>query len=272
MSNAQVTPTVETATVEVWNGELNIRFQRIGSGPPMLYLHPAAGLGPFDPFLTTLSERFTIWAPEVPGTTPGDPHAIHRVDDLWDLVLIYEEAIRALGLDEPPVLMGQSFGGMLAAELAAHFPSLPSKLILLDPIGLWRADAPIADYMSAPPTELPALLFADPAGPAAQAMFTMPDDPETAIAIQAGFVWALGCTGKFVWPIPDRGLRKRLHRISVPTLTIWGEQDRLVPVVYAEEFGARIRDNTVRIVSGAGHIPQMEATEATLAVVDEFLG
>lgn len=272
MSQAQMSPTIGETSVEVWGGELTIRFQVAGSGPPLLYLHPAAGLGPFDPFLTALTESFTIYAPEIPGTTPGDPQAIHKVDDLHDLVLIYEEAIRGLGLSEIPVLVGQSFGGMLAAELAAHFPGLASKLVLLAPLGLWREDAPVADYMNTPPQELPALLFADPSGPGAQAMFAMPDDPELVVAIQAAFVWALGCTGKFVWPIPDRGLRKRLHRISVPTLTVWGEEDRLNPVAYAEEFGKAIADNTVRVIPGVGHIPQVEASEKTLALVEEFLG
>lgn len=264
-------PAITDKTVEVWNGELSIRFQVSGSGPPIVYLHPAAGLGPWDPFLTTLAGSHTVYAPEVPGTTPGDPHAIHKVDDLHDLVLIYEEAIRALDLGEPPVLIGQSFGGMLAAELAAHFPGLASRLVLLAPIGLWREDAPLADWMSTPPHELPALLFADPTGPAATAMFTFPDDPDLVVEIQAGLAWAMGCTGKFVWPIPDRGLHKRLHRIDVPTLIIWGRQDKLNPVAYAEEFGRRIGGSEVHVLDDSGHIPQMEETDKTLALVQGFV-
>lgn len=272
MSQAEMTQSAGEQAVEVWNGELTIRFQVAGSGPPLLYLHPAMGMGPLDPFLTALTERYTLYAPELPGTSHGDPHSIHKVDDLWDLVLIYEEAIRGLELDAPPVLMGQSFGGMLAAELAAHFPEIASRLVLLAPLGLWRADAPVTDYMSAAPHELPAMLFADPTGPAAQATFTMPPDPEMAIAIQAGMVWAMGCSGKFLWPIPDRGLRKRLHRIAAPTLIVWGEQDNLVSSSYAEEFGAAIAQSEVKIVPGSGHIPQVEATAVTLALVTDFLG
>lgn len=270
--SATQAPSISERTVSVWNDQLSIRFQVAGSGPPIVYLHPAAGLGPWDGYLTTLAETNTVYAPEVPGTTPGDPHAIHKVDDLHDLVLIYEEAIRGLGLSEPPVLIGQSFGGMLAAELAAHFRGIASKLVLLAPLGLWREDAPQADWMSTPPQELPGLLFADPSGPAAQAMFTMPDDPELTVAIQAGLVWAMGCTGKFVWPIPDRGLRKRLHRIDVPTLIVWGRRDALNPAVHAEAFGAAIADSTVHVLDGIGHIVQMEDTETTLALTREHLG
>jgi pimeloyl-ACP methyl ester carboxylesterase len=270
--SATTTPSVSRRSVEVCGGRLSIGFQVAGSGPPLLYLHPAAGMGHWDAFLTTLAERYTVYAPEVPGTTPGSPHAIHQVQDVWELVLAYEEAIRGLALEEKPVLIGQSFGGMLAAELAAAYPDLCSRLVLLAPIGLWREDAPLANWMDTPPEQLPALLFADPTGPAARGMFTMPDDPEMVIAIQSSMVWAMGCTGKFAWPIPERGLRRRLHRIVVPTLVLWGQEDRLNPVTYAADFGDLIKGSIVHVIPDAGHIPQVEATEETLAQVDVFLG
>jgi pimeloyl-ACP methyl ester carboxylesterase len=65
------------------------------------------------------------------------------------------------------------------------------------------------------------------------------------------FTWSLACTGKFVWPIPDKGLKKRLHRIAAPTLVVWGEHDSLVPTVYAQEFASRIPDARVELVSEA---------------------
>jgi pimeloyl-ACP methyl ester carboxylesterase len=262
---------VNDHAIAVWNGKITLHVKAAGAGSPILYLHPAAGLA-WDPFLTSLSERHTIYTPEMPGTSAGDPHTIHQVDDLHDLVLIYEEAIRRLGLSEAPVAIGQSFGGMLAAELGAHFPDLFAKLVLLDPIGLWREDAPLANWIEAAPTELPQMLFHDPDGPAAKAMFTPPEDPEAAIATQSGLVWALGCTGKFVWPIPERGLHKRLHRITAPTLIVWGENDRLNPVGYAYQFGEKIQNSRVVIIPDCGHIPQVEKLQETLEVVRDFLG
>jgi pimeloyl-ACP methyl ester carboxylesterase len=262
---------IEDRTVQVWNGRVNLNFKVSGSGSPLVYLHPAAGLV-WDPFLSAMAENHTVYAPECPGTTLGDPHAIHEVDDLHDLILIYEEGIRALGLSEPAILVGQSFGGMLAMELAAHFPDLFSRLVLLGAIGLWHEDAPLAYWMEAGPADLPPMLFHDPSGPAATAMFTLPDDPDVAVAMQAGLVWALGCTGKFCWPIPDRGLDKRLHRIRTQTLIVWGENDALNPVVYAHELGNRIAGSRVEIFPECGHIPQMEKYEETVAVVRDFLG
>lgn len=266
---SQLVATREQA-VDVWGGRLKLRFRVAGKGSPVLYLHPAGGLF-FDSFLAALAESHTIYAPEVPGTSDGDPNAIHMVDDLWDLVLIYEEAIRKLGLSAPPPVIGQSFGGMLAAELASSFPALFGKVVLLDPIGLRKEGLPIANWMTTPPEQLPALLFRNPEHPAAQAMFTPPADPEMMVKQTSALVWAIGCTGKFVWPIADKGLKKRLHRVTAPTLVVWGRDDALISSGYATEFGKAIRGSRVEVIPDCGHIPQAEQMPATLALVREFL-
>ena len=206
-----------------------------------------------------------------PGTTPGKPDAIREVDDIWDLVLVYEEAIRALGLDAP-VAIGQSFGGMLALELARRSRALFSRVVALDPIGLWLDEHPVANWVAAAPEELAAMLFSDPGGEAARAAMAMPEDLDAMIAAIATVSWTIGATAKFVWPIPDKGLGKRLHRIESPTLIVWGKDDKLVSSAYAEEFGKRIAGSRVEVLDDCGHIPQLEQPERTLALVTDFLG
>ena len=76
-------------------------------------------------------------------------------------------------------------------------------------------------------------LFADMEAPQVQEFLVMPEDPDELAMAIADSVWALGTTGKFVWPIPDKGLKKRIHRVAAETLIIWGEHDRLVSPVYA---------------------------------------
>jgi pimeloyl-ACP methyl ester carboxylesterase len=169
-------------------------------------------------------------------------------------------------------LVGASFGGMVACEVAAHRRTAISRLVLLDPIGLWRDDAPVAQYMTMTPDELPAVLFHDPAGPAAQAALAMPESTEELAVAMADAVWAMGATGKFVWPIPDRGLGRRLHRVTAPALVIWGAEDRLVSPVYAGEFADRLADARVAIVPGAGHVPQVERLDVVAPLVLDFLG
>jgi pimeloyl-ACP methyl ester carboxylesterase len=266
---SQPTKITERA-VDVANGRIKLRFKVGGEGPPLIYFHAAGGLL-WDPFLFRMAEHYTVYAPEFPGTSAGDPYAIHQIDDVWDAVLAYEEAIRGLGLDQPPVAIAQSFGGMLSLEVSASYPGIFAKHVVLDPVGLWREDAPVSNWMEASPPALAAMLFKDPSSPAAQAMLTLPEDPEAAVKAQAALVWALGCTGKLCWPIPDRGLHKRLHRIKTPTLIVWGADDGLAPVVYAEEFHRRIAGSQVAIVPNSGHIPEVEQLDTTLDLVRRFL-
>lgn len=256
-------------TVRVWGSRLDMTVQVAGDGPPLVYLHAAGGMA-WDPFLARLAANHTIYAPLIPGTAPGRPDDIRKVDDLWDLVLVYDETIRALDLGSPPVI-GQSFGGMLTCELAAHFPTMFSRLVLLAPIGLWLDEHPVANWVAAPPEALPALLFHDPDSDVARAMFTPPDDPDAAVAAVVGLVWATGCISKFVWPIADKGLAKRIHRIQQPTLVLWGEQDALVSAAYAAEFDRLIPNSRVVVFEQCGHIPQLEQPERTFASVSDFL-
>ncbi len=258
--------------LDVWGGQIRLKVKIAGSGPPLIYFHAAGGLY-WDAFLDRCAETHTVYAPEMPGTTRGDPYAIHKVETYWDLLLIYEETVRRLGLAGAPAV-GQSMGGMVATDLAANFPALFGRLVALAPVGLWRDDAPLAlaDLYGAPPEQVPGFLFLDPSLPAAQAMFALPSDPELIPTHIGHAVWTLGCTGKFLWPIPDHGLVRRLYRVAIPALIVWGRQDRLVPVAYAAEFGSRIAGSRVEILDDCGHIPQMEKLEETLALVRGFLG
>ena len=84
-------------------------------------------------------------------------------------------------------------------------------------------------------------------------------------------IWNLGCTGKFTWPIPDKGLSKRLHRVQAPTLVIWGQQDGIVPAIYAQEFADRISGARSVIVERAAHVPQLEQLDQVSQLVEDFL-
>jgi pimeloyl-ACP methyl ester carboxylesterase len=262
---------VRDEAVEVCDGRLRLHVKVAGDGPPLVFFHPLPGLE-WQPFLDRLAEHHTVYAPEHPGTSPDDPQAIREVHTFWELLLAYEEALRSLGL-ERPAMVGMSFGGMVAADLAACFPDALSRLVLLSPIGLWRDDAPIrlVEMVTGPPEELPSYLFKYPESDAAQAMMALPDDPDQVPAAIAQGAWNVGCTTKFAWPIADHGLARRLHRIAVPTLVLWGRDDALVPVVYAEEFAGRIPDSRVEVLEDCGHAMQGDQPAQMLQAITEFL-
>jgi pimeloyl-ACP methyl ester carboxylesterase len=256
--------------VTVWQGRVPLGVQIDGKGPAVVFFDGPWGLT-WGPFLEALTRSFTVYALEHPGTTPGEPETVHQVDGLWDLVLCYDELLEGLGLRDV-ALMGHSFGAMMACEVAALRPSRVRRLALLDPIGLWRDDAPVTNWMLLGPQELPDYVFRNAESPAAKAMFDVPDDPEAGALARTRLTWAMGATGKFIWPIPDKGLKKRIHRIqALPTLLVWGEGDRLVPRVYAEEFARRLAHTRTEIVKDAGHAPHLEQPETTARVVEAFL-
>ena len=117
---------------------------------------------------------------------------------------------------------------------------------------------------------LPALLWADPEGDAARRWAALPEQDEENVAAQIESIQRRAAIAKFIWPIPDRGLRKRLHRISAPTLLLWGAQDRVNPVVYAESWRERIRGASVSTVAG-GHMLLHEAPQASARTLSAFL-
>ena len=76
---------------------------------------------------------------------------------------------------------------------------------------------------------------------------------------------------QFIWPLPDKGMHKRLYRVKAPTLLVWGTEDALTHPAYGEAFRAAIAGSELELIEGAGHIPQFEEAEATIAAVETFL-
>jgi pimeloyl-ACP methyl ester carboxylesterase len=259
-------------TVAVWQDRIRLRVLSKGRGPALVFFHGPWGLT-WDPFLDELARDFTVHAPEHPGTSPGRPDDIYHLDGVWDLVLCYDELLSGLGLDRA-ALVGHSFGAMVACEVAAAYPGRTGRLALLAPIGLWRDDAPVVNWMLLTPSELAGQVFRDPEGDGAQRLFgssAEPADAEARVMARVRLAWAMGTTGKFIWPLPDKGLTKRLHRVTAPTLLVWGRDDRLVPPAYADEFARRITGARVETVEQAGHAPQLERPEPVARLVRDFL-
>ena len=261
---------VEERKIRLWQGKVETRVEIIGDGPPLVFLHGPWGVRSDRDFLDHLAPAYRIYVPSHPGTTPGDPGAIHQLDELWDLVVYHGELHDRLGLDTAPIV-GHSFGGMLACEIAAAMPGRVTKLVLIDPLGLWLDDMPVKNWMILPEDQRGATLFADPAGISAERFFMLPADPEDRIEAQAGFIWSQACTGKFVWPLPDKGLKKRIHRIAAPTLIIWGNADQVIASAYANEFAQRIAGAHVELIDRAGHLPHLEQPHRVAQLVRDFL-
>ena len=263
---------IRTETVAVLGGLLSIRVDVAGTGEPLFFLHSAGGLQ-WDPFLEGLAEKYTVYAPYFPGTFPGQPNDIEHVEDMWDAVLVYDDLLTGLGIDST-LLIGHSFGGMLAAELAALRPERIQKLVLIAPIGLWHKDWPytVADWTAKGAEELAAVLFHNTDSELVKTALTPPEDEDEAAEGLVQFLWTMGCTAKVIWPIPDKGLNKRIHRVSAPALVIWGENDALIPPAYAGIFADSLKQAELRMIPNCGHVPPLEQLDALNSAVDQFLG
>ena len=254
--------------VDVANGRFRIELLEGGSGPPLVYLHGARPFDGWTAYLDQLAGLYHVYAPYHPGI--GNSQGLEHLDDVWDLVLFYDELLDSLKLDQPS-LLGHSYGGMIAAELAAHNSQKVHRLVLVSSIGLWLDDAPVADVFVLSPEERAKATWYDPTSEAAKASMAQPDDPMARKEAELSVIEALASTGKFTWPIPDRGLRKRIHRINSPTLLLWGDSDGIVPPIYAEEFQRLIPDSTSVVLKNCGHIPQLERPQEFFEAVTGFL-
>jgi pimeloyl-ACP methyl ester carboxylesterase len=255
----------EPSFVELRDGRFKIRVLEAGAGDPVLFLHGAGGLF-WDPLLDALAVSHRVIAPEHPGA--GESQGLEHVEDLWDLVLYYNELLDSFGV-ERATLVGHSFGGMVAAEIAATSPHRVDRLVLIAPLGLWLDEHPVPDISGIPPTTLPALVFADPDGPIAASM-PAPDPTDAESLFRAA--QTMSSILQFIWPLPDKGLKKRLYRLKAPTLIVWGAEDGLVHPAYGEEFRDRIAGARLEVVDGAGHLPHLEQAEHTIGLITDFVG
>jgi pimeloyl-ACP methyl ester carboxylesterase len=255
----------DARTIEIRGGAVTFKVLAAGRGAPLVYFHSYFERSAWSPFLDLLARSFSVFAPAHPGVAGSS--GIETLDDLLDLTLAYDELFTALGVERAH-LVGHSFGAMAAAELAAVFPVRAQSLTLASPLGLWRDDAPPADILILPADELAAVLWRDPTSRVAVEWAAgSGGDPED-IAAQVESLQRRSSMAKFVWPIPDKGLRRRLHRIAAPTLLVWGDEDRANPVVYAEEWQRRIKGAALRLLPG-GHMVLHETPEpAARAVVE----
>ena len=108
----------ETRRLKLWQGRIETEVEIAGNGPPLVYLHGPWGLAPDRAFVARLAAQNTVYAPKFPGTSRGDTEAAHALDSWLDLVVYHGELFDALKLAAPAVV-GHSFGGLLAAEIAA---------------------------------------------------------------------------------------------------------------------------------------------------------
>jgi pimeloyl-ACP methyl ester carboxylesterase len=240
-----------------------IRLLRGGAGPALVFLHGAGGFTGWLPFMAELASEFTVVVPEHPGFGVSDDPP--WLDAVGDLAYFHLDLMAALGLDRVH-LVGTSLGGWIAAEMAVRDSRRLASLTLVAAVGITAGGAPIDDIFRMPVDENLRRYYADQER--AQRRLADLDRGDLAIAARnRAIVMRLAYRPRFHNP----ALANWLHRIAVPTLLVWGRQDRLVPPAFGEAYRALIPQSRLVVLDDAGHAPFDEQRAAFTAAFRCFV-
>lgn len=242
-----------------------VRFMRKGTGAPLLFLHGTSGASRWLPFMEKLSETHEVIVPEHPGFGASD--SPEWLDNISDLAFFYLDVFDHLGLEKVN-LVGTSIGGWLAAEIAIRNATKLSSLTVVAPAGIRVKGVRKGDVFMWNPEETARNLFYDQAF--AEAMLAVPQTREGMEILLKNRL----TSAKLAWEprFLNPNLHKWLHRISAPTLIVWGDDDKAMPVGYAPAWRDLIPNSRLEIIENCGHLPQIEKADHFVELVNGFIG
>jgi pimeloyl-ACP methyl ester carboxylesterase len=246
--------------------DIDLEVVRRGTGQTVVFLHGFYTLEPDSPFLDLLSRGASVLAPSHPGFG-----ASARPDDfetIYDLVHLYRALLDGLP-DEKVTLVGASFGGWLAAELAASCPRRLARLVLVDALGIKLGDretADILDVFNTHPDAVRRLSWHDPQRSAPD-FDALSDEALTRYARN----WEALCLYGWEPYMYNPRLARWLGRIELPTLVAWGDCDGVVKPAYGRAYASLIPGARFALIEGAGHHPELERPDVLAARILEFV-
>jgi pimeloyl-ACP methyl ester carboxylesterase len=252
------TPLTRTAAL---GSDLEITFTEAGTGRPVLILH--GGGGPFTVagIATHLAETMHTVTPTHPGWNGTDrPEWLTGIDDLALAYLHYleDEDLRDV------LVIGSSMGGWVGSEIAVRDGAgRISGLILIDAVGIEVEAHPVRDFFALDARGVARYAWHD------SDRFYV--DPATVPAEQAARTKANMATMRVIaGQMHDPKLMRRLARVSLPVLAIWGDSDGIVTPAYGAAYAAAFQNGRLEVIKDAGHLPQIEQPAATFALIDEY--
>lgn len=236
-----------------------------GRGRPLLFLHPGIGIERTAPVLDHLARGARVLAPSHPGFGRSElPPWMKTVEELAYFYLDFLEALDLRDIN----LVGVSLGGWIAAAIAVKSAERVARLVLANPIGIKVADREtrdIVDIFAITEPEFNALAYCDPK--VAERDYAAMPDADVIVAARNR-----EATARFAWSpyMHDPKLKHRLHRIRIPTLFLWGANDRILSEDYGRAFCAAIPGARFERIERAGHFTHLEQAEEFARRVLEF--
>lgn len=246
--------------------DIDLEVVRYGSGAPLVLFDDEEGLTRQSPIIETLAKSFEVIIPSAPGFGQSSrPDWIENMDDISYVMLDF---LDETGIEDATVI-GFSLGGWLAAEIATKNDARIGRLALVDPYGIkvggpWDRD--IQDIWFLPADDVRSLKYADPKN--GEFDYTQMPDEQLEIIARNRESFARFCWQPYMH---NPKLRRRLHRIGVPTLVIWGTADGVVTTDYGKAYAGEIPGARFEAIENGGHFPHLEQPEAFMKVLDGFL-
>jgi pimeloyl-ACP methyl ester carboxylesterase len=262
-----------------------VRYLTAGEGPPLVLLHGVGtSSGEWSWVLPDLARNHLVYAVDLPGYDGSYEPPDYAPAYTASFVNSFLDAVGV----ERAVVVGNSFGGLVALHLALSEPARVSALVLSDSAGLGQAVNPLLAALSSPGGgELATALAKTPPGAAQRAfrrallMFARPWQiplrwlkDQYKLAQLPNFTDAtLGSIRTVVGPMGQREvLLDRLPQLQMPTLIVWGIEDRVLPYSQAKEAIALVQDGSLELIPNCGHLPHVEQPKQFVSNIDEFLG
>jgi pimeloyl-ACP methyl ester carboxylesterase len=251
---------------------LEIAYERVGEGPPLVLVHGAASDARlWRPQLAALADEFTVVAWDEPGA--GRSSDVPAEFGLADYARCLAALIEALALG-PAHVAGISWGGAVVQELYRHHSELVATLILVDTYAGWKGSLPAEEVRARLDGMYQALMEpAEPVDPTRVLPGWFAGDPPAEFVPLVVEMAAAVRPSSLRTALPvmaETDLRELLPRIAVPTLLIWGELDVRSPLSVARQFEQAIPDAELVVIPGAGHVSNLERPERFNEAVRSF--
>jgi pimeloyl-ACP methyl ester carboxylesterase len=262
-----------------------VTYAQAGSGPVLLLIHGMAGnFENWKAVIEPLAWHHTVIAPDLPGHGSSAPGAGDY--SIGALAAGLRDLLVGLG-HERATLVGHSLGGGIAMQFSYQFPEMTERLVLVSSGGLGSEVSPVLRAAALPGANLFIAATAARASAVGAALarglaviglrpnadvaevargYASLADPDRRAAFLATVRSVIGTGGQRV----HAGDRLYLAE-GMPVLIIWGERDPMIPVHHGENAHGAIPGSRLEIFDGVGHLPQLEAPERFIAVLERFI-
>ena len=263
-----MTPTASAlawTTEEVRVAGSSVRLRTTGHGAPLLVLHHDIGTPEQLPFYEALAQRFTVLLPSHPGYDGSARPAWMR--SVRDVAVTYQALLAARGLADVS-LVGLGFGGWIAAEMAGMAPADLSRLVLVGAMGIKPPQGDILDLAVTGYVDYARAGFHD------QKAFDRVYGAEPSVDQLEMWDICREMSFRIAWKpyMYSQTLPHLLGSVRVPTLVVWGDDDKVVPQSAAKRYVEALPNAKLEIVKACGHCVDMEQPEALAKLVTNFIG